>query len=72
MGRRMVEHASARLNDEGCTLSEVKTLAKESGYVPYEGTRRFYERPGFRLVETVSPFPSWEPGNLCAFYVRPL
>ena len=59
-----------RLRADGVTLLEVKTLAPTVVYAPYERTRHFYERAGFLLLETVDPYPGWEPGNPCAIYVK--
>ena len=53
----------------GIALIEVKTLAATADYAPYEKTRRFYEL-GLFLIETIDPFPGWEPGNPCAIYVK--
>lgn len=53
-------------------LLSVKTLAPTVDNDTYARTRAFYEKEGFRHVETVDPFPGWEPGNPCAIYVKPL
>jgi len=49
-----------------------KTLAPDVEYAPYEATRRFYEKKGFIHLETIDPYPGWDPGNPCAIYVRVL
>jgi len=69
-GSALVKHAAAQMQKKGVALLEVKTLAATSDYAPYQKTRRFYERLGFFLLETIDPFPGWEPGNPCAIYVK--
>ena len=71
-GTHLLEHALARLHDEGVVLVEVKTLDASADYEPYEVTRRFYERMGFVHLDTIDPYAAWEPGNPCAIYVAPL
>jgi ribosomal protein S18 acetylase RimI-like enzyme len=71
-GTHLLEHALARLQDEGVVLVEVKTLDASADYEPYEATRRFYERIGFVHLDTIDPYAAWEPGNPCAIYVAPL
>ncbi len=71
-GREMIEHMAKVLKDEGIDLLEVKTLAAEARSRRYAGTRAFYEKNGFLHVETISPYPAWDPGNPCAIYVRVL
>lgn len=72
VGTALLSRISEDLKVLGVELLEVKTLAEESGYPPYEATRRFYEKAGFALVETVDPYPGWEDGNPCAIYVKAL
>jgi ribosomal protein S18 acetylase RimI-like enzyme len=56
----------------GGRILEVKTLDASASSPAYEVARRFYERRGFELLETIDPFPGWEPGNPCAIYVKAL
>jgi len=56
----------------GVELLAVKTLADTVESENYARTRAFYEKEGFRHVETIDPFPGWDPGNPCAIYVKPL
>ncbi len=72
IGARLLSALEDDLRAEGFELLEIKTLAAEAEYAPYEGTRRFYEKQGFLWVETVDPYPAWPPGNPCAIYVAPL
>lgn len=53
-------------------LLEVKTLADRAGYGPYIRTRRFYAWAGFVHLDTIDPFPGWDPGNPCAILVKVL
>jgi GNAT superfamily N-acetyltransferase len=71
-GAQLLAAIVARLHSDGALLLEVKTLDRAAAYPPYEGTRRFYERAGFLHLETVDPYPGWEPGTPCAIYVRML
>ncbi|WP_049981095.1 hypothetical protein [Halolamina rubra] len=61
-----------RLAADGVELLTVKTLAATVDDDHYARVRSFYERAGFRHVETIDPYPEWEPGNPCAIYVKPL
>jgi GNAT superfamily N-acetyltransferase len=72
IGTRLLSAIEDELRVEGSKLLEVKTLAAEARYAPYDDTRRFYEGSGFLPVETMDPYPGWEPGNPCAIYVKPL
>ena len=58
--------------EAGIRLLEVKTLAASASSPEYEAARHFYEDRGFELLETIDPYPGWEPGNPCAIYVRSL
>ena len=62
--------AEALVRRDGASVLEVKTLGASSDATNYDGTRRFYERHGFVLLEEIDPFPGWEPGNPCAIYVK--
>lgn len=70
IGSAVVDRVAADLRAQGIRLLEVKTLAEDAGYPPYEATRRFYEKMGFIHLETIDPYPGWEPGNPCAIYVK--
>jgi GNAT superfamily N-acetyltransferase len=72
VGTMLINQIAVDLKAEGTSLLEVKTLAADVEYAPYEGTRRFYEGRGFVHLETIDPYPSWEPGNPCAIYVKVL
>jgi ribosomal protein S18 acetylase RimI-like enzyme len=70
IGSALVNFVATRVKHTGGKLLEVKTLSPGTDYVPYEITRRFYEKLGFMLVEIIDPYPEWEPGNTCAMYVK--
>jgi ribosomal protein S18 acetylase RimI-like enzyme len=70
IGTQLIDHIVSDLRAEGIQLLEVKTLAAEAEYAPYELTRRFYERQGFMHLDTIDPYPEWEPGNPCAIYIK--
>ena len=72
VGRQILEHVAKVLKQEGVAMLETKTLAAEARSKSYEATRTFYEKNGFVHVETISPYPAWDPGNPCAIYVRAL
>lgn len=72
IGTELCRTVLSRLRSEGVRLVEVKTLDRSAGYLPYEGTRHFYERRGFVQIDTIDQVPSWEPGNPCAIYVAAL
>jgi len=72
VGTRLVEAVVAALGAEGIELVEVKTLDASAGYEPYESTIAFWERRGFIQIDTIDPYPGWQPGNPCAIYVRAL
>ena len=69
-GGRLLTHVLHALGEDGVRLVETKTLAASADYAPYEATRAFWERSGFVHLDTIDPYPGWEPGNPCAIYVR--
>jgi ribosomal protein S18 acetylase RimI-like enzyme len=71
-GTALLERVIAELAADGLALLEVKTLDGSAGYEPYEATAAFYERRGFVQIDTIDPFPDWEPGNPAAIYVAAL
>ena len=72
IGSALIEHISNDLKSQGVRLLQVKTLSEDAEYSPYEKTRRFYEKNGFIHLETIEPYPEWEPGNPCAIYIKTL
>ncbi|QRP50069.1 hypothetical protein [Amycolatopsis sp. FDAARGOS 1241] len=64
-GPAVAAHRRARQSAPGCSsvlssltqdrveLAEVKTLDVSAGYEPYEATRAFWARHGFRQIETI-------------------
>ena len=71
-GAALVKAAATDLQVSGGVLLQVKTLAATMDYRPYAITRQFYEKCGFFHLETIDPFPGWDPGNPCAIYVKVL
>lgn len=69
VGTRLARRALADLAGDGVALVEVKTLDASAGYEPYEATRAFWERRGFRQIDCIDPLPGWQPGNPAAIYV---
>lgn len=51
-GTRLLAHVIDLLADDGVALIEVKTLDRTANYLPYEGTRAFWERNGFVHIDT--------------------
>ena len=72
LGTRLVEHVLAELSAGEVRLVEVKTLDASAGYEPYEATRGFWEARGFVQIDSIDPYPGWQPGNPCAVYVAAL
>jgi GNAT superfamily N-acetyltransferase len=72
IGTRLLQELSADRASVGVRLLTVKTLADTVASETYEQTRRFYETEGFLHIETIDPYPEWEPGNPCAIYVKAL
>jgi len=66
--RRGVGAALVRACEQSCRARKieyltVKTLDASSGYEPYEGTRRFYRKAGFRPLEVFPLY--WDKDNPC-------
>ncbi len=72
IGTALIDHVVSELRSKGIKLLVVKTLSEDLDYPPYEITRRFYKKMGFINLETIDPYPEWEPGNPCAIYVKVL
>lgn len=72
LGTQLLTQALTHLQASGVELVEVKTLAASSGYEPYAETRRFWEHRGFIELETLDPYPGWEPGNPAVIYAYPV
>lgn len=72
VGSALLTGVEGALRTDGARVIEVKTLAAAAAYPPYERTRRFYERAGFLQLDTIHPYPGWDPESPCAIYVKPL
>ncbi len=70
IGSALINHIVHDLRSQAIKLLEVKTLSASANYPPYEIIRQFYEKMGFLHLETIDPYPGWEPGNPCAIYVK--
>jgi GNAT superfamily N-acetyltransferase len=72
VGSRLIDRVSDRLAADGVELLTVKMLAATVDDDHYVRFRSFYEEAAFRHVETIDPYPEWEPGNHCSIYVMAL
>lgn len=72
VGSALLDFLVEDLKKTGSRLLQVKTLAVEADYPPYEMTRRFCEKNGFLRLDTVNPYPPGGAGSPCAIYVRSL
>ena len=70
IGSQLLVYVIEDLRDSGYKLLEVKTLSEIDEYQPYEGTRAFYRKHGFILLETICPYPGWGPDDPCDIYVK--
>ncbi len=70
IGSALIDRIANDLRSQGIRLLEAKTLSEKVEYPPYEITRRFYKKMGFILLETIDPYPGWDPGTICAIYVK--
>lgn len=72
LGTALVDRALGALARDGVAVVEVKTLDASAGYPPYEATRAFWARRGFRQIDRIDPLPGWPPGNPAALYAAAL
>jgi N-acetylglutamate synthase-like GNAT family acetyltransferase len=70
VGTVIVETVCSALRAKGLKLLLARTLSKNSDYHPYESSRRFLQKTGFIHIDTIDPYPDWEPGNPCDVYAR--
>ena len=71
-GSALVSDTLDAARRDGVRLVEVKTLDASAASEEYAATRQFYEKHGFEQLETIDPYPGWDPGNPCAIYVKVL
>lgn len=69
IGRALVEHAARSLRTRSFEYLQVKTLGPSRESAGYAGTRRFYERLGFRPLEENN---LWGEANPCLVMVKHL
>jgi GNAT superfamily N-acetyltransferase len=72
VGTLLLDRVVRDLVESGRQVVEVKTLDASAGYEPYQATRAFWERRGFVQIDTIDPFPGWQPGSPAAIYVAAL
>jgi GNAT superfamily N-acetyltransferase len=72
VGSELIDNVLSKLWGDGAFLVEVKTLDASANYAPYEATRAFWEARGFIHIDTIDPFPGWDPGNPAAIYAAAL
>ena len=70
IGTALVAAAEERLRGEGVEYLQVKTLGPSRPSAPYERTRAFYEKVGFRPLEEIHGL--WSEGNPCLVMVKRL
>lgn len=70
LGRRLVRLAEEHLRARNTLLLQVKTLAAEVDYPPYEETRAFYRACGFLPLEIQRSL--WDENNPCLIMVKSL
>jgi len=70
LGRRLVRLAEEHLRASNTRLLQVKTLAAEVDYPPYEETRAFYRACGFLPLEIQRSL--WDENNPCLIMVKSL
>lgn len=70
IGSSMLSRITRNCKHRDAKLLEVKTLSKNIKYLPYEATRKFYEKNGFIALEVGIRYPGWDEGNLCDIYVK--
>jgi GNAT superfamily N-acetyltransferase len=69
IGSALVGELEGRLEDLGVRELRVKTLSEREPYPPYEETRAFYRRQGFRAVAELDV---WGPDNPAVLLARVL
>lgn len=61
IGRLLMEEFLSRMKSAGIKIIELETLASTTNFAPYEATRRFYGKFGFREVKIDKDF--YAPGD---------
>ena len=72
IGSLLIEYVTHDARSGEIEILEVKTLSADIDYPPYEKTRRFYEKMGFKHLDTIEQYPGWDPDSPCAIYVKVL
>ena len=68
IGSAILVSISKHFKSKGIKGILAKTLSERVRYKPYNASRGFLEKAGFILLETIDPYPNWDPGNPCAIY----
>lgn len=68
LGRRLLQRAEEHLVGRGVRVLQVKTLAADVDYPPYEETRAFYRACGFLPIEVFRTL--WDEKNPCLVLVK--
>ena len=68
IGRRLIEAAEGYCREHGHIYLTVKTLDASAVYEPYDRTRAFYMKMGFRPLEVLTTF--WDEENPCLFMAK--
>ena len=71
-GADLLARAAGDAKGKGARLLVAKLLSPSTEYKPYEKTWSFYAKQGFIVVDTINPYPGWEPGQACAIFVKVL
>jgi ribosomal protein S18 acetylase RimI-like enzyme len=71
MGSKLLENALDSLRKK-YRIAYVKTLDSSVNDAGYSKTRKFWIGNGFYQLETIDPYPGWDPGNPCLILVKPL
>ena len=69
IGTSLVNTACSTLKADGRKFLLARTLSDRSHYAPYQATRRFLKKVGFKHIDTLDPCPGWDPGNPCDVYI---